>query len=673
MAQNAIAAVMTSDPVGRNAIDVSRDENDDGAGFLSTSVMRRQYTDYIGNKILEIEEQKQSRHYYHGAHWTAEEIRILKKRRQPVVVYNRVNRKVDSIMGLVEKLRQDPKAFPRKPNDDDGAAVATQAIRTVLDQIDWRTLDHDATERCAIEGIGGIELKLANRANPVGNEPADPEVTADYIFGEDFYYDPRSRRPDFTDARYMGIAKFLDIEAAIELFPEKEDELRAGVDHGFEVTTHSDQEIKWVYTSEKRIRLCEHWYKHKGRWCWCFFVGDVKLDEGVSPFRDENSDTMCRFIMFSAAVDHDADRYGFPRNLKGPQDEINMRRSKALHISNSRRIISEKGAVQDVEKSRNEWARADGWLEINPGFSDKIKVDETAATDLAAQMQFLTEAKNEIDSFANVNPALLAQGDPSEHSGVAIDLMQRAGLAELSKFLLAHRTWRMRVYRAIWGIVQQYWTAERWLRVTDDQKVVNFIQLNGVGIDRNPQSPNFGKPVLVNAVGEIDVEIILDEGPDVASVMQDAYEIIKGDPTIPATVKIEVSPLPAPQKQRILGVLQQAAKNQPPDPKVQTEQLKSQNQAQQNQVELQKANMQTQAEIFNARQDAMAREQDAQLAANKAAAEREHLQLEMQFKQAEHRDRMVELAMKSQARTAEHHQKMQAMSKRPQQKGTQHA
>ena len=55
------------------------------------------------------------------------------------------------------------------------------------------------------------------------------------------------------------------------------------------------------------------------------------LDQGLSPFLDERNRPMNRFVMFSAYVDHDGDRYGFPRNLKGPQDEVNQRRSKALH------------------------------------------------------------------------------------------------------------------------------------------------------------------------------------------------------------------------------------------------------------------------------------------------------------------------------------------------------
>jgi hypothetical protein len=60
----------------------------------------------------------------------------------------------------------------------------------------------------------------------------------------------------------------------------------------------------------------------------------------------------------SASVDHDGDRYGFVRNLKSPQDEVNHRRSKALHLLNSRRVVSEKGAVDDIEVARTRMGEA---------------------------------------------------------------------------------------------------------------------------------------------------------------------------------------------------------------------------------------------------------------------------------------------------------------------------
>ena len=87
----------------------------------------------------------------------------------------------------------------------------------------------------------------------------------------------------------------------------------------------------------------------------------------MSPFFNEKNKTISSFKMFSVAVDHDGDRYGFVRNLKGPQDSLNQSKSKALHVANSRKLIVDKGAVDDVEKARTEWARPDGFVEKNQG------------------------------------------------------------------------------------------------------------------------------------------------------------------------------------------------------------------------------------------------------------------------------------------------------------------
>jgi hypothetical protein len=134
------------------------------------------------------------------------------------------------------------------------------------------------------------------------------------------------------------------------LFPDREEEIRTlMVETGFDLTTHADREYKWIYVQEKRLRLVEMWYQNKGKWFWSFYCSMLKLDEGVSPFLDERNRPMPRFVMWSANVDHDGDRYGLVRNLKGPQDELNQRRSKALHMSNVSRYVAQKGAVDSVE------------------------------------------------------------------------------------------------------------------------------------------------------------------------------------------------------------------------------------------------------------------------------------------------------------------------------------
>jgi hypothetical protein len=534
--------------------DFSGDED----GYWPVSRLRQGYLDYLTAKVEEYEEAKQSRHYYHAAQWTPDEIKILRARRQPITTYNRVSRKINSIVTLVQRLRQDPKAVPRHPNNAQGCEIATESIRTVLDGNQFKNLDFMACRQAATEGIGGVELKL------IDGDRGDPDVGIGFVFGDDFFYDPRSMMPDFSDARYMGIAKWLDVEAAIELFPDKEEVLRTlMVETGFDLTTHADREYKWIYVNEKRLRLVEQWYKHKGRWNWAFYCSTILLAQGVSPFLDERRRPMNRFVMFSAAVDHDGDRYGFPRNLKGPQDELNQRKSKALHISNTTRLILQKGAVDDVERARQEYARPDGLVEYNPGFEQPKPDDKTV--ELQAHLSLMQDARAEIDSFANINAGNLSPDDGGDQSGVAINLLQKAGVADIGDFILAYKDWKLRLYRAIWNIVQRTWQAERFIRVSSDEELAQFIQINGMREDE------FGNPTLVNFLGALDVDIILDDGPDSASLLTEAWEMVRQDPSIPFQVKLELMPIAKSKKERIAQMLQQQ-----PDPlAVQEKQLEN--------------------------------------------------------------------------------------------------
>jgi hypothetical protein len=50
-------------------------------------------------------------------------------------------------------------------------------------------------------------------------DKGDPDIKLEIVYGDDFFYDPRSYRPDFHDARYLGMAKWVDEEECIELFP----------------------------------------------------------------------------------------------------------------------------------------------------------------------------------------------------------------------------------------------------------------------------------------------------------------------------------------------------------------------------------------------------------------------------------------------------------------------
>lgn len=586
-------------------IDQGKDDD-----YYPISRLRQQYMDFAAAKDAEAREMHDARHYYHGDQWTQEEIATLRRRNQPVVTSNRIVRKIDAVVGLTERLRQDPKAYPRTPKHDEGAELATATIRFVLDNNDWKSKSARSARAAAIDGISGIEYDL------VTGDEGDPSLEMHIVYGDGFFYDPRSFDEGFTDCRYLGVAKWVDAEQAKEIAPDKADEIDDLIESGGDLVTalDFDRQKNWVNSNERKLRLCDHWYIKGGKWRWCLYVGNVVLMQGVSPFIDERGKTFPRYRCFSASVDHDGDRYGFVRNLKSPQDEVNHRRSKALHLLNSRRVVSEKGAVDDIETARREWAKPDGWVETNPGL--KMEPDQTTITDFKGQLEMLQEAKAEIENFGP-NPALIGQG-LEDSSGRAIQLLQQAGIAELGPYLSAYKNWKIRVYRDIWNIIQRYWTSERWIRVTDDQNVAQFFQINKLGADE------YGRPAIVNAIGSLDVDIIIDEGPDAVNMQGDAMMVMQTlGPQFAQEfpdIALELSPLPNSVKKPMLDKIR-AKQNQPPppDPKVMALQAKAQLDAQTAQREDARETARTQQELaLQARQQQM----DEQKAAMQAELDR---------------------------------------------------
>ena len=527
----------------------------DTAGYWDIGKLKKAYTEYLSNKREEIDEQKDARRYYHGAQWTDAQIKVLKKRKQPISTVNRIGRKIDGVVGLLERLRQDPKAFPRTPGQEQGADIATAVIRYALDAQEWKPKSAEIARDGAIEGIGGLEINLTQGDT---QDPNDRDIELDIVEPESFFYDPRSKRADFSDARYMGVGKWMDIDLAKEMFPDHADEIDQAIETGTDLSTNPDNENKWFNSDRKHIRLVDCWYRHKGEWCYSIFTGSSVLMEGESYLVDEKKKTECKYIMYSGSVDHDGDRYGFVRNMKSSQDSINFKEAKLNHILASRRLIMSNAAVKDVETARREWARTDGVIIVNPG--GEVKADDQSF-DFAGWSKLLVDSKQEIEGFGP-NPQLLGQGS-EQQSGRAISLLQQAGIAELGPYIQGFKGWKVRVYRAVLNAIQHNWTAERYIRVTDDDGLAKFIQINGLQVD-----PMTGHPNIVNAIGSLDVDVIIDEGPDSINMMADTYDALiamaSSGAQVPPQVLIELSPgIDGRTKKKLLGYIEQAQKPGP--------------------------------------------------------------------------------------------------------------
>lgn len=531
--------------------------------YWPLSKLRKAYTDYLSNKREEIEEQKDARRYYNASQWTQEQLEVLKKRRQPAMTFNQIGPKINGVVGLIEKLRQDPKAYARTPKHEEGAELATAVIRYALDEGEWNAKSPIVALTGAIDGIGGIVIELEDGDN------GDMDISFDVVDIPSFFYDPRSYRYDMSDAGYMGEGKWVDIDVAKDMFQDADESAFQADD---ELANDTDRERRWFSSDgvNKFVRIVDIWYKHKGGWCWALFSGSSILMEGKSYLQDENNKDMCRYIMFSGNVDQDGDRYGFVRNLKSAQDGINAKQSKLQHIMASKRIFATQGAVQDIETVRREAARPDGVVIVNgSSVADGIKVDDQSM-DFAGWEKLLLLNQSAIDNYGPSYSLIGQQSDGGKsQSGKAIALLQQAGMAQLGPYILGYKGWKVRVYRAIWNAVQRHWKAERWIRVTDDEGLAQFVQINGMQVGSD------GNPTIVNAIGSLDVDIIIDEGPDTITAMQDMYETLSNVvPSIAPLLKpqqaeavvnmlVETSPLPASAKKRWREANEAAAQ---PDP-----------------------------------------------------------------------------------------------------------
>src|SRR6185295_9903298 len=510
---------------------------------------------------------EQDRDYRDHKQWTAYELNTLRKRGQPPIVINRIARKVDTIIGLSERSASDPKGYPRTPKDEESAEVCTDTLRFVCDQNRYTRTKSQMLENIIVEGTGGAEVIVEERNGQV-------DVVVNRLRWEEQFADPYSRENDFSDARYKGIAKWMNIDDVGALWGDGAREIAEKSLGGASMTSGSfDDRPKAMSamtdTRGKRVVVVDMYCQYGGDWHrYVFCVGGDLLPGGLSPYNDEYGKPYCPIEMSSLYVDRDNNRYGLVRGMLGPQDEINYRRSKLLHLTSTRQTFANKMSGLDIDKTKSEMSRPDGHIEILAGeFGKDFGIIPTG--DMATgQAELLQEAKQEIEMYGP-NNSLQGRGS-DQQSGKAWQAQQQAGLAEIAVLFSASNDLDLRIYRQIWARVKQFWTEERFIRVTDDENSFKFLTVNEPVKDEMGQpviDPMTGQPEVKNRPSEMDIDIIIDTSPDYINSQQEQAEMLttlhKQGMEIPLEAIILASNLR--NKKQLLDVIKQKSQG-PQDP-----------------------------------------------------------------------------------------------------------
>ena len=584
-------------------------------------------------------ESERARDYYDGKQLTASEVNELRRRKQPPVVFNRIQPKIDFLLGSERRSRTDPKAFPRTPDHDEAADAATDGIRYVQDNNNFDEISSDVYESELIEGTGGISVEV---------DPDTLDVVYKRVDWDRYFYDPHSRRRDHSDAMYDGIVMWMDFEEAKERWGDKAEQLDTQME---QVITSGDTfedkptTRQWFDSTRKRVMIIQVNFKHRGAWKVAIVTKGVMLEEPKdSPYVDELGKPENPLIMVSMKIDREGNRYGAVKGLIDIQDEINKRRSKALHLLNSKQTFSKEGALKDINRFKREANKPDGHLEFP--FQGEFGRDFGVVPDaglMSSQFQMYQEAIQQMDSVS-ANAALAGKTN-SSMSGVALDRLQSGGSVETLLPLDNHNQWKKRVARATWSRIKQFWKEEKWLRVTDEEENLKWVGLNkpvsmGEMLQERAQEgdetaaqalqqlmqtqdPRLSQPVDVkNNVAEIDVDIILEEVPDTINMQGEQFDLLvkmyQANPQspqnpdgIPWNVVVEMSTLR--NKSKLLGKEQNPEEQQAAQAQQQEQQRQQQIQEQMLSLEANK----TQSEI-----------EKNNASASKTAQEERQLQLE---------------------------------------------
>jgi hypothetical protein len=249
-----------------------------------------------------------------------------------------------------------------------------------------------------------------------------------------------------------------------------------------------------------------------------FLVGPYVIFDEPSPYLHGRF----WYIPYVCYRDRKGIPYGVVRNLIDPQDEINKRRSKALHYLTAKRVLAEEGAVDDPDQFMEELASPDAFLSYRKGFQVQIEND----LQLGSQhFEIMKEAADEMQFISGIYPD--AYGQPTNaRTGIAIQtrtLNTQASLADI----FSNRLTALKALGEIeLALAKQFYRPEFVAQIVDENPQSLMADTR---VKRTPE----GEIVLRNDIAALDADIKVEVSPGASErqiALTQLVEFTKGLP-----------------------------------------------------------------------------------------------------------------------------------------------
>lgn len=530
-----------------------------------------------------------------GDHWEPQELKVLADRGQPPTIRNEIKPIIDRVHGQFLQTRQSLTFLARNSPADDAVSQLKCDLHRHVDQSnEYEFHEADVALHGLTGGFGVIEENI--RLNDQGRK----EIFIDAQNPFDFYPDPFSLKPDWSDAKFVIRAKWMDLDDAIARWPEQEMALRTVVagnsgafvqDFDLDSRIANDVQALFVDPNRRRIRPVECWYRRKVE-LWNIYGPDgitvfsvpidvkekaqvMKVLPGTFSAKKQIVDQMWVGVFCShVLIHHDkspllpcnrfpfvpffADRkvngepFGLVRPLVPIQEALNKRESKALNMLSNRRIIAEENAIKDPTLAQQENAKADGYVETAPGAISQGRVQFPDNQDVGqAQVALTSMSMAAMPRVSGINDE--SMGMRTEvRSGIGIARKQQMTNLIVNPVVNNLRRFRRNRAKLQDELIELVYTEEMAFQVTDDPNTPRLVQVSRDHLE---------------AMRQRTYDIVVDDHPDYATVREQELDMLFTLwPQIaslgPGMMKVALAMTNLREKQGLIKMIDQAS--QPP-------------------------------------------------------------------------------------------------------------
>ena len=484
-----------------------------------------------------------------GKQWSDEELQQFQKDHRPAITINRIKPLMNILSGYQRLNRYDIDFLPRTSDDLQICEVRKGLTKYILDQSDYDSQEAHAFLDAVIGGVGWLDVGY--EYNEDGDD-GEAYVRREDPFG--IYVDPEAHKPDFSDAKHIFRAKWVDKDELALAYPEHKAAIEAQY-HVYDTAEKHEGEHAdpiWYKRDLKKVRLVECWYKIKKpvtlytlsdgtvipqsemkidymlqgmveNWqtvnktqvrC-CVFMDVILLEDIESPYKHGCLPFVPIICYHYGAGDIPA---GVVRDLKDPQREINKRRIQELHILNNSGDGG--GFIEEDAMTEAQWKE----FEVEgttPGHFQKVRPQALSMGKIqprqpsnppAAVIQAEAQATQDLTAISGINEALMGTDIPSQSSGRAIELKQKQAITHIAPMFDHLRKAKKVVAFLLWGkrgkqgIVPQFYTANKVYRI-EGANGQQFVEVNQQVIQQDPLGNAIVTTLNDLSQGEFDVVV----------------------------------------------------------------------------------------------------------------------------------------------------------------------